>query len=123
MISKYESGKAMPSAETLKKLADHGGVTVEWLLHGEAPKVAEEALLLESPSLPDQIHEPYIFGGVDIGAMAQILELVEKFLSTRKKPLRPVRKALLISLLYDQFQKTGQPLDRAILLDFLRRVD
>jgi hypothetical protein len=40
-----------------------------------------------------------------------------------KKTLKPVKKALLISLLYDQFQTTGQIPDQVVLKEFLRRVN
>ena len=124
-VHKYEKGISAPSDETLKKIADHGGVSVEWLLSGDIKEGAGpgESITIESPTLPSQIHEPYLFGGVAMGAMTQIIEVVEEFLSQRKKPLKPVRKALLLSLCYDKFQKTGQPLDQATLKEFLRQVD
>lgn len=111
-----------------KKIADHGGRTVEWLLHGDKKvEIHEipESITIESPppgSGPG-LHDPYLFHGMDISAMTQIIEVVEDFLSHRQKPLKSVKKALLISLLYDQFQKTGQPLTQATLKEFLRRVD
>ena len=127
-ISRYESGR-IPDVETLSKIANYGGVTVEWLLHGTAPELAAaeipESLPLESPPPGAGLgrHDPYLFGGLDIGALTQIIELVEDHLLRRKNPLKPVKKALLFSLLYDEFQKSGRPLSQETLLDFLRRVD
>lgn len=127
-VHKYEKGISAPSKETLKKIAAHGSVTVEWLLHGdkkvEIPDLPE-SITIESPR-PDSgpgLHAPYLFGGVDINAMTQIIEMVQELLSHRKRPLKPVRFALLLSLLYDEFQKTGQPLNQTTLKEFLRRVD
>jgi hypothetical protein len=40
----------------------------------------------------------------------------------KKKNLNPVRKAHLISLLYDRFQETGKPVDRDTIEEFLRLV-
>jgi transcriptional regulator with XRE-family HTH domain len=119
-VSQWEKGKTLTDQETLKKIADYGGVTVEWLLHGEVPRAEEEAALLESPPLPSILHEPALFGGIDIGALALVLDLVEESLSARKKPLKSMRKALLISLLYDHFQKTGHLPDRAKIEEFLK---
>jgi transcriptional regulator with XRE-family HTH domain len=124
-VSRWEKGRVLSDEDTLKKIAAHGGVTLKWLLRGD-PQVLpgpQESITLESPALPSAIHEPFLFGGIDIGAMAQIIDAVEENLIQRKKPLKSKRKALLISLLYDQFQKTGQPLNQATLKEFLRRVD
>jgi transcriptional regulator with XRE-family HTH domain len=123
-INKYESGAILPGEDVLKKIADHGGVTVTWLLHGDKPAIPE-TITIESPppgSGPG-LRDPYLFHGVDINAMTQILEMTEDFLSQRRKPLKPVKKALLISLLYDQFQSTGQPLTLPTLKEILRRVE
>jgi len=126
-INKYESGAILPGEDILKKIADHGGVTVEWLLHGdrEATSGVPESITIESPppGSGTGLHSPYLFGGVDINAMTQIIEAAEDILHKRKKPLKSVRKALWISLLYDHFQTTGQVPDRATLLELLRRVD
>ncbi len=48
--------------------------------------------------------------------------LSSRLLRSRKNPLKPVKKALLLSLLYDNFQTTGQLPDQAMLQEFLRRV-
>jgi transcriptional regulator with XRE-family HTH domain len=48
-ISRYEAGR-IPDVETLKKIADYGGVTVEWLLYGDKvnvlAQIRDEALEL-----------------------------------------------------------------------------
>jgi transcriptional regulator with XRE-family HTH domain len=126
-ISRYEAGR-IPDVKTLSIIANYGGVSVEWLLHGD--KTAElpelpESMTIESPppGAGPGIHDPYLFGGVDIDAMSQIIELVEDHLSHRQRPLKNVKKALLLSLLYDRFQTTGQIPGQATLKEFLRRVD
>lgn len=127
-VHKYEKGISAPSRETLDKIAAYGGVTVGWLLHGKKDVVEihgelAEPITIESPKFTSAIHSPYVFGAIDINVLTQIIEMVEELLGKRKKPLKPVRKALLISLLYDQFQTTSQPIDQATLIEFLRRVD
>lgn len=127
-VHKYEKGISAPSEETLKKIAAYGGVTIEWLLHGDKPaELAElpESITIESPppGAGPGLHDPYLFGRVDIGALTQIIELVQELLRHRKRPLKPVRFALLVSLLYDHFQTTGRIPDQATLKEVLRRVD
>jgi len=45
-VNKYEKGAIFPGEDVLNKIADHCGVRVEWLLHGEergaAPQLLEE---------------------------------------------------------------------------------
>lgn len=127
-VSKYEKGRE-PDLEALKKIAAYGGVTLDWLLHGDPkaaiPEPLPEKLSLESPP-PGRgpgLHDPYLFGRVDIDALTQIIEQVEELLRRRKRHLKPVRFALLLSLLYDQFQTTGRIPDQAALQETLRRVD
>jgi transcriptional regulator with XRE-family HTH domain len=131
-INKYENGAILPGEDILKKIANYGGVTVEWLLHGDAPEPAAaeiteipEAITIESPppGAGAGLHDPYLYGRVDTGALTRIIELVEELLRSRKRPLKPVRFALLLSLLYDHFQNTGQIPDQATVKEFLRRVD
>ena len=43
-IGRYERGLSAPSTETLYKLANALGVTMDWLLEGETRKVAESKL-------------------------------------------------------------------------------
>lgn len=131
-VQKYEKGECLPRDEVLNKIADYGKVTVEWLLHGGAsqPEAAEipeipESIIIESPppGAGAGIHDPYLFTGIDIDALSQIIESVEQLLTKRRKPLPPKKKALLISLLYDEFQKIGRIPGQIALKDFLRRVD
>lgn len=102
-VNKYESGIASPGAYVLNKIADHGGVTVEWLLTGETRELPApaERLALESPRDASVLSQPYLFGALDIDALTRIIEAAEDLLQKRKKPLKPVKKALLLSLLYD----------------------
>jgi len=53
-VNKYEKGTIFPGEDVLNKIAAHGGVTIEWLLHGEekrAPLAGREALTLEQVRL------------------------------------------------------------------------
>ena len=72
---------------------------------------------------PSPLSEPGLFGGIDTLALTRILDQVEELLRKRQKPLKSSKHAFLIALLYDEFQKTGQPLTQATLKEFLRRVE
>jgi transcriptional regulator with XRE-family HTH domain len=123
-VSKWEDGR-LSDEETLKKIVDFGGVTVEWLLTGESKELPapDKFITIESPVHASVLSDPTLYGAVDINVMTQIIEAVEQLLGRRKKPLKPVKKALLLSLLYDSFQATGRVPDQVTLKEFLRRVD
>jgi transcriptional regulator with XRE-family HTH domain len=123
-VSKYESCKAFPPAATIDKIASLGNKTREWLLwgamRGELQEEPED-FIKPAPERPG-IDDPYLFAAVDTSILAQIISGVEGALLKKKKTLNPVRKAHLVSLLYDRFQETGQPVDRDTIEEFLRLV-
>jgi transcriptional regulator with XRE-family HTH domain len=123
-VSKYESGKAMPSNETIEKIASLGNKTRGWLLWGAMQGELQEGPEDFKKPAPgkSEINDPYLFGAVDTAVLAQIISGVEGRLLKKKKTLNPVRKAHLISLLYDRFQETGKPADQETIEDFLRLV-
>jgi transcriptional regulator with XRE-family HTH domain len=172
-VSRWEDGR-LSDEETLKKIADYGRVTIEWLLYGDrinfldqvldetqelmlrpdTPvevkdgwirgylqtaralreqlslarlKIADleqlqESITIESPREASVLSQPYLFGALDIDALTQIIEAAEALLQKRQKPLKPVKKALLLSLLYDHWQTTGRIPDQTVIQEFLRRV-
>ena len=103
-ISKYEKGR-VPDSFLLKKIADLGGVTVEWLLHGEKGKAhlqeAASPLARPEPGAPGLV-EPALFAAVDKDVLTDIVEMVEEGINSRKKPMGARRKAILIALLNDK---------------------
>jgi len=121
-ISRYEAGR-IPDAETLSRIAEYGGVTVEWLLHGDRAQAREAEAVFEKPRPGAAgLDSPYLFAAVDKSILADIIEQVETGLRRKKKSLSPVRYAHLISLLYDRYQENGQPLSRSTIEDFLKLV-
>lgn len=123
-VSKYESQKAFPSSETIDRLASLGSKTREWLLWGAIPgELREGPADFEKPAPGKaEINDPYLFAAVDTSVLAQIIAGVESALLQKHKTLNSVRKAHLISLLYDRFQETGKPVDRQTIEEFLRLV-
>ena len=123
-VSKYESQKAFPLSETLDKIASLGGKSREWLLWGAMQgelREGPEDFKKPAPGLAE-IADPYLFAAVDTSVLAQIISGVERALMKKNKTINPVRKAHLISLLYDRFQETGKPVDRETIDEFLRLV-
>jgi transcriptional regulator with XRE-family HTH domain len=93
VISKYESGR-IPKAIILKKIADYGGVNVEWLLHGEegGPAKAAEA----APEVYEA--RPRV---LDARALARAILLGRDFINRRRLTLAVEWEAALISFIYD----------------------
>lgn len=94
-ISRYESGR-VPDAETLKKIADIGNTTVEWLLRGEAP--------------PDQVHQLREFAPEDYSAtltdietifLTEVITNVIEVIKARRLKLTAAQEARLIVKVYD----------------------
>ncbi|MCL4503848.1 MAG: helix-turn-helix domain-containing protein [Deltaproteobacteria bacterium] len=118
-VNKYERELIFPSEDILNKITDYGKVKIEWLLHGEAkPRVQEEVERLEKP-IPGALGPPGYFAAVDSTVLAQILGSIETTLKKERRELSPTRKAHLVSILYDQFQETGQVPDRQTIREVL----
>ncbi|MGB7912140.1 MAG: hypothetical protein WCF59_07930 [Desulfobaccales bacterium] len=83
----------------------------------------ELAFAIESPQHVSVLSQPGIVGGLDISALTRVIEAVEDHLRKRQKSIKPVKKALLLSLLYDSWQDTGRIPDQTDIVEFLRRVD
>ncbi|MHB8069209.1 MAG: helix-turn-helix domain-containing protein [Desulfobaccales bacterium] len=123
-VSKYESQKAFPSSETIDRIVSLGSKTREWLLWGAMQgELREGSENFKKPGPGAQeINDPYLFAAVDTSVLAQIIAGVESALLQKHKTLNSVRKAHLISLLYDRFQETGKPVDRQTIEEFFRLV-
>jgi transcriptional regulator with XRE-family HTH domain len=123
-VSKYESSKAFPSAGIIDKIASLRNKTREWLLWGAVSGELREGRedFNKPGSGASEIAAPYLFAAVDTSVLAQIISGVEGALVKKKKTINPVRKAHLISLLYDRFQETGKPADGETIEEFLRLV-
>jgi transcriptional regulator with XRE-family HTH domain len=103
MVSKYEAGLAIPSAETLRKIADYGGVTVEFLLRGEnknAPQV-----LYQTP----EEYDAQPLRPLETDLLMQIIAALEQLLAgDRRLKLTPAQKARLIALLYEHCRENRE---------------
>jgi transcriptional regulator with XRE-family HTH domain len=92
-ISRYESGR-VPDAETLKKIADYGGVTIEWLLRGEE--------VPEAP-FPEEKQEKYITrpSAINFETLSQAIFLARQFIKRERQRLSDIGEAQLAAYLYE----------------------
>lgn len=90
-ISRYEAGR-IPDVRTLKKLADYGGVTVDWLLKGqEIPLATRE-------------HAPELYQAtpaeLDVEVLTRIIISARRYLRLQRQRLSDSQEARLIADLY-----------------------
>jgi transcriptional regulator with XRE-family HTH domain len=93
-VCKYEAGR-LPDALTLKRIANHGGVTVEWILGGEekgaAPQLRELAPEGYSATLSD----------IETELLIQAVVAVEQVIKMKRLKLTLEQKARLFVKVYD----------------------
>jgi len=96
-VHKYEKGIGAPSIETLSKIAKYGGVTVEWLLHGEGPAAAAGAPNAQEVAATYDARPT----SLDHDALAHTIFLARDWLRRKKQKLSVPGEAKLIALLYE----------------------
>ena len=100
-VSRYESGLLIPDLETLKKIADHGGVTVEWLLRGEE---ARPALTEASPepfeTRPAELNSDHLIAAIAFG---------RKYLEATRRNFTVSQEARFFTFLYEHWQEQQGP--------------
>lgn len=94
-VSKWEKG-TVPDEETLKKIANYGKVTVEWLLRGNEPGSL-------APQLRDFSQEEYVssLNPLETALLIEVVTTVEAVLTISKQQFTPAQKARLIVRTYD----------------------
>jgi transcriptional regulator with XRE-family HTH domain len=94
-ISRYEAGR-IPDEEALKRIAEFGGVTVEWLLRGEEKPGPQ--ILSQMPGEYDaQPLRP-----METGLIIEVVAAVEQLLAGRRRlKLTPAQKGRLTGLVYE----------------------
>lgn len=116
-ISRYESGR-IPDVATLKKIADFGGVTVEWLLYGDQAA--------GQPQLREYAPETYDAGPLPPlaeGIVTEVIAAVEDYYARHRLKRRPIQKARLISRLYQHYAETREKPDDVLIKGNLTLAD
>ena len=111
-ISRYESGR-IPDEEMLRKIADFGKTTIEWLLRGDQPSTPH--LLGHTLEICGAIPGPPL----DVALLAEILMEIKKFIADKRQELSPQREARLVALVYDHCQEDKVKPDRMLVERFL----
>ncbi len=93
-VYKYEKGMASPGDEVLKKIADHGGVTEEYLLSGEEALVSR--VTETSPPAYSTIRTD-----LDTVLLTAVLTIIEEILEAEPLNLIAAQKTRLILRVYD----------------------
>ena len=107
-VSRWEKGIVLSDEETRKKIAEYGGVTIEWLLHGDeeaAPQLTEHA-----PDLYDARPRE-----LNLNYLTQALILARRFAQTARPRLPEPAEAELAAYLYEYYQETGLPPDQVVV--------
>jgi transcriptional regulator with XRE-family HTH domain len=111
-ISRYESGR-IPDEEMLRKIADFGKTTIEWLLRGDQPSgpqlLGHTLEICGAPPGPP----------LDVALLAEILTEIRKFTTERCMELSPQREARWVALFYDHCQEDKVKPDRMLVEKFL----
>ena len=110
-VSRYESGR-IPDEEMLRKIADFGNTTIEWLLRGDQPS---------APHVLGQTLETFAADSgppLDAALLAEILTEIQKFIADKRLELSPQREARLVALVYDHCQKDKVKPDRMLVERF-----
>jgi transcriptional regulator with XRE-family HTH domain len=110
-VSRWERHGVAPDEDTLKKLADFGGVTVEWLLRGEE----------RGAGLAEHVPEVYESRPLDLDvlALARIIAAARKFLLGRPQKLDDFQEARLLADLYCYYQTEKRLPDDQIIAAYL----
>lgn len=110
-ISRYESG-TIPGDENLRRIAELGNTTIEWLLRGNQPSV---------PQLSEHFHSIYDQCGapLDVALLSETLEEIKKFIADKSPLLSAQREARLVALVYDHCREDKVKPDRILVERFL----
>ena len=99
-VSRWEAGR-LSDLETLNKIANYGGVTVEWILKGEEPAAAKY-------SIRTREHAPEVYevrpADLDVEALAKIIDAARNYLRRHRKTVSARFEAKLIADLYYYWQ-------------------
>jgi len=93
-VSRWEAGR-LSDYESLKRIADFGGVTIEWLLKGEEPPLPLEF----------QEHAPENYSAalsdIETALLTEVVTVVHQVIAARRLKFTPAQTARLIVKTYD----------------------
>jgi len=101
-VNKYENGVIFPGEDVLKKIATHGGVTIEWLLHGDKSEHAPEIYEVR----PRELNLHYL---------TEALLMARRFSKTTHPRLPERAEAELAAYLYEYWHETNLKPDQVVV--------
>lgn len=93
-VSRWESG-SISDEETLKRIAEYGGVSIDWLLRGDQPPELREF----APETYDT--RPAI---LDTDRLARALVLIRQYLKKARLQFSESQEAALVSYIYEYLE-------------------
>ncbi len=105
-LYRYLSGQSQPTVVPLILIAQVGGVSLQWLATGEGNMHLSE---VDDPPR-----------GVDPKLLEECIATAEDVLHELERPLESVKKAQLITALYELQLESGNSLERATVLRLLK---
>lgn len=112
-VSRIEAEIYFPDESLLKKIAEYGGVTVEWLLHGEGVRESPDPRVkycIRDREISPRDYDAQPLRPLETGLIAQVVAVVEQLLAERRRlKLTPQQKGRLISLLYEHCRENREP--------------
>ena len=97
-VSRWEKGQVLSDEGTLKKIADFGGVTVQWLLHGEEPLAAKYSIRT-SEHAPEEYSAALT--DIETALLTEVVTVVHQVIAARRLKFTPAQTARLIVKAYD----------------------
>jgi transcriptional regulator with XRE-family HTH domain len=96
-VSRWEAGR-LSDLETLNKIANYGGVTVEWILRGEEPAATKY-------SIRTREHTPEEYSAaltdIETALLTEVVTVVHQVVAARRLKFTPAQIARLIVKAYD----------------------
>ena len=114
-VSRWEKWGVAPDEDTLKKLAEFGGVTIEWLLRGQAHPAGQLAEMAPENGYVASLNP------LETSLLVAVISQIEVVINKRKIKMPPDQKARLVVRVYDdcraqQLQPDAHLVERALLL-------
>ena len=97
-INKYENNINLPGEDVLEKIAIYGGVTVQWLLHGEEPAAAKYSIRTREHA-PEQYSAALT--DIETALLTEVVDVVLQVIAARRLKFTPAQTARLIVKAYD----------------------
>jgi transcriptional regulator with XRE-family HTH domain len=114
-VSTYEAGDSMPTVEALSRIAEIGGVSLDWLISGKEKEipglpVVADLYRRDGAASPNAIEKDLI---------RLVIEAVEEGLGDLHLELRPDKKAQLVITLCEMFEEEKQ-VDKSTILRLIK---